>query len=135
MLSEPVTVRIANIRFLAGYRREWLVDQNVLADLRGRRTDLIGRSIGGVEESLAGYPHPLVRSALLSMLWSHEFEVNLDVRLEILARELRTNTVRRFALDEVGPSGRCHLLSDDLDVEIAEFSPQNTRHRFVRLCA
>jgi transposase InsO family protein len=39
---------------------------------------------------------------------------------EILARELRTDTVRRFALDEVGPSGRCHLLSDDLDVEIAE---------------
>jgi hypothetical protein len=39
---------------------------------------------------------------------------------EILARELRTDTVRRFALDEVGPSGRCRLLTDDLDVEIAE---------------
>jgi hypothetical protein len=82
VLHEPVTVRIANIRFLAGYRREWLVNQNVLADLRGRRTDLIGRSIGAVEESLGGYPHPLVRSALLSMLWRREFEVNLDVRLE-----------------------------------------------------
>jgi hypothetical protein len=82
VLNEPVTVRIANIRFLAGYRREWLVEQNVLADLRGRRTDLVGRSIGAAEESLGGYPHPLVRSALLSMLWSHEFEVSLDVRLE-----------------------------------------------------
>jgi transposase InsO family protein len=39
---------------------------------------------------------------------------------EVLARELRRDTVHRFALDEVRPSDRCHLLSDDLDIEITE---------------
>jgi transposase InsO family protein len=38
---------------------------------------------------------------------------------EVLARELRTDTVRRLALDEIRPSDRCHLLTDDLDVEIS----------------
>ncbi|AFC42523.1 integrase catalytic subunit [Mycobacterium intracellulare ATCC 13950] len=37
---------------------------------------------------------------------------------EVLARELRRDTVHRFALDEVRPSQRCRLLSDDLDIEI-----------------
>jgi transposase InsO family protein len=38
---------------------------------------------------------------------------------EVLARELRTDAVRRLALDEIRPSDRCHLLTDDLDVEIS----------------
>lgn len=38
---------------------------------------------------------------------------------EVLARDLRTDTVRRLALEEVRPSDRCHLLTDDLDVEIS----------------
>jgi hypothetical protein len=82
VLNEPVAVRIANVRFLAGYRREWMVNQDVLADLRCRRADLIGRSIGAAEELIRGHPRPLVRPALLSMLWRREFEVNLDVPLE-----------------------------------------------------
>ncbi|MGO9154455.1 transposase [Mycobacterium sp.] len=39
---------------------------------------------------------------------------------EVLARELGRDTVHRFALDEVRPSGRCHLLTDGLDIEITE---------------
>lgn len=81
VLHEPVAVRIANVRFLAGYRREWLANQDVLGDLRCRRTDLVGRSFGEAEQLIEGHPRALVRSALLSMLWRREFEVNLDVRL------------------------------------------------------
>ncbi len=81
-VNEPVAARIANVRFLAGYRREWLINQDVLAELRCRRADLAGRSIDEAEKLIEGHPRPLVRSALLSMLWRHELEVNLDVRLE-----------------------------------------------------
>lgn len=81
VLNEPIAARIANVRFLAGYRREWMINQEVLADIRCRRADLIGMSIGAAEELVRGYPRALVRSALLSMLWHREFEVNLDVRL------------------------------------------------------
>jgi hypothetical protein len=41
-------------------------------------------------------------------------------KLEVSARDLRTDTVRRLALGEIWPSDRCHLLTDDLDVEISE---------------
>jgi hypothetical protein len=82
VVNEPVAVRLANVRFLAGYRREWLINQDVLAELRCRRADLAGRSIDEAEKLIEGHPRPLVRSALLSMLWRHELEVNLDVRLE-----------------------------------------------------
>jgi hypothetical protein len=82
VFNEPLAVRIANVRFLAGYRREWLVNRDVLADLRCRRADLVGRSICEAEELIEGHPRPLVRPALLSMLWRHEFGVNLDVPLE-----------------------------------------------------
>jgi hypothetical protein len=48
VLNEPVAARIANIRFLAGYRREWLINQNVW------RTYAVGEQI-----SLAGRLAPL----------------------------------------------------------------------------
>lgn len=82
VVSEPEATRLGNVRFLAGYRREWLINQDVLADLRRRRADLVGRSIGEAEDLIRGYPRPLVRSALLCLLWRGEFEVNLDVPLE-----------------------------------------------------
>jgi transposase InsO family protein len=37
---------------------------------------------------------------------------------EVLARELRTDSVRRLALGEVWPSARCHLLTDGIGAEI-----------------
>jgi hypothetical protein len=56
-------VRIANVRFLAGYRREWLVNQDLLADLLCRRADLVGRSIVEAEELIEGHPRAFVRPA------------------------------------------------------------------------
>src|SRR5258708_37675482 len=34
---------------------------------------------------------------------------------EVLTRDLRTDTVRRLALDEVRVSDRCHLLTEDVN--------------------
>jgi hypothetical protein len=82
VLNEPAAIRIANVRFLAGYRREWLLNKDVLAELRSRRSKLAGRSIYEAEQLIERYPLALVRAALLGMLWRREFEVNLDVPLE-----------------------------------------------------
>ncbi|EUA26437.1 integrase, catalytic region domain protein [Mycobacterium intracellulare] len=40
--------------------------------------------------------------------------------LEVIARELRSQSVRRFALDELMFSDRSRLLSEDLVVEVLE---------------
>lgn len=52
VVSEPDPTYLANIRFFAGYRRGWLVDLKVLAELRARREQLGGRSIAEFEASL-----------------------------------------------------------------------------------
>ncbi|QIV82036.1 TnsA-like heteromeric transposase endonuclease subunit [Mycolicibacterium frederiksbergense] len=81
IVNEPDIVRMGNVRFLAGYRREWLINQDILSELRCRRDELVGLPMLQAEAVIAGRPKPLVRPALLSMLWRHEFEVNLDHRL------------------------------------------------------
>jgi hypothetical protein len=82
IVSEPDAVRLANIRFLAGYRREWLMNQSILDELRARSTDLVGVSIGDAERRIVNRPLPLVRSSLLHMLWTQEFIADLDRPLD-----------------------------------------------------
>ena len=77
IVSEPEPTILANVRFLAGYRRGWLVNQEVLVELRSRRGRLAGKSIAEVEASFAGYPKPVVRPALMHLLWCHEFAADL----------------------------------------------------------
>ncbi len=77
VVSEPDSTYMANVRFLAGYRRGCLVNQDVLVELRARRERICGRSIAEVEASLPGYPKPLIRSALMHLLWCHEFGADL----------------------------------------------------------
>ena len=77
VVSEPDPTYLANIRFLAGYRRGWLVNQDVLVELRARREQIRGRSIAQIEASLPGYPKPLIRPALMHMLWCRKFEADL----------------------------------------------------------
>jgi hypothetical protein len=36
VLSEPPPTRLNNVRFLAGYRRNWLIDAELLRDMRSR---------------------------------------------------------------------------------------------------
>jgi hypothetical protein len=78
VLPEPAPVQLSNVSFLAGYRRDWLIDAEVLREIRSRRADLIGLSVGDAERQFPAYPQPRVRAALMHLLWSHEFRVDLD---------------------------------------------------------
>jgi hypothetical protein len=73
--SEPPQPYFDNVRFLAGYRRKWAISEPALARLRARGLD--GMSI---REALhvAGGSEPLIRAALLHMLWTHELEADLS---------------------------------------------------------
>jgi hypothetical protein len=78
VLSEPPSVQLENVRFLAGYRRDWLIDAAILHEIRTRTKDLIGVPIAEAERKITGHPQPLVRAALMHLLWCHELRVDLD---------------------------------------------------------
>jgi hypothetical protein len=79
-------VMMANIRFLAGYRRH-VVDEQLASLVL---TLAPGRSIQQVETGLESiYPKPVVRAALLALLWQRRLQAELTMSLEartILAR-------------------------------------------------
>lgn len=78
VVHEPDPILLANVRFLAGYRRSWLMNQDILTALRAQPEAFAGRSIAEVESGLAGFPKLLVRPALLNLLWCHEYEVDMS---------------------------------------------------------
>jgi len=73
---EPPGARLENVRFLAGYRRDWLFDPGLLARLR--TADLDGASLGEAFGCLPGWPEPLVRAAVLHLVWAGHLTVDLD---------------------------------------------------------
>lgn len=73
---EPPAARLENVRFLAGYRRDWLFDPGLLARLGA--ADLDGASLGDAFGCLPGWPEPLVRAAVLHLVWAGHFAVDLD---------------------------------------------------------
>jgi hypothetical protein len=73
--SEPDPIELGNVRFLAGYRRDWLFDQGVLEQLRAM--DLDGATLGAALRILPKVPEALVRSAVLHLLWQQHFTVDL----------------------------------------------------------
>lgn len=74
--SEPPEARLENIRFLAGYRRDWLFSPELLDELR--QVDLDGVSLGQAFRSLPGQSEPLVRAAIFHLLWIHDLLTDLD---------------------------------------------------------
>jgi hypothetical protein len=86
--SEPPAIELANVRLLAGYRREWLFDQAVLAELR--EADLDGMPLGAVSLALPHRQPETVAAAALHLLWKQHFLANL-------ARPLDAMTVLRIA--------------------------------------
>jgi hypothetical protein len=86
VVSEPPSVNLANVRFLAGYRRDWLINPGILDQLRCRAAELAGMCVAEAEQQITDQPHPLVRSALMHLLWRQEFTVDLT-------RPLRPSTV------------------------------------------
>jgi hypothetical protein len=53
VVSEPTSARLANVRLLAGYRSEWLINQGILDELRSRAEQLVGMNISDAERSAA----------------------------------------------------------------------------------
>ncbi|UXY26082.1 TnsA-like heteromeric transposase endonuclease subunit [Streptomyces sp. HUAS TT20] len=77
--SEPPESELANLRFLAGYRRDWLFDEDLLTEIR--EADLHGASLG---ESFRAFPNHSVwkvRAAVLRLLWCQHFVTDLTVPL------------------------------------------------------
>ncbi|WP_256260217.1 TnsA-like heteromeric transposase endonuclease subunit [Streptomyces atratus] len=74
--SEQDPAVLENIRFLAGYRRDWLFDPDLIGALRA--TDLDGMLLGDAFRLLPGCPRPLVKSAVLHLLWSGHVTTVLD---------------------------------------------------------
>jgi hypothetical protein len=73
--SEPPVVELENIRFLAGYRRDWLVSQVLLDEIRNAELD--GVATAQAISSLLPYPEPVVRAAIHHLLWIGYFTVDL----------------------------------------------------------
>lgn len=91
VVCEPPAVLLGNVRFLAGYRRERLINSDALAHVRSHRADLVGLRIDDAERQLARrIPLPYVRSALMHTLWRQELRVDLT-------RQLRPSTVLEAA--------------------------------------
>jgi hypothetical protein len=66
--TEPPRVYVENVRFLAGYRRSWLIPEEPLARLRSAELD--GKTLGEAFMCLPDLPEPYVRSAVLHLLWT-----------------------------------------------------------------
>jgi hypothetical protein len=79
MSSEPPPIELENVRFLAGYRRAWLFDPDVLDAVRSVVREAI--TLGEALSAVASYPEPSVRAALFHLLWRQEFRVDLAQRL------------------------------------------------------
>ncbi|MFC0115658.1 TnsA-like heteromeric transposase endonuclease subunit [Kibdelosporangium aridum] len=73
--SEPPHAELENVRFLAGYRRDWLFDQELLAELRA--ADLDGTTLAAACQSLPDQSRATVRSAVLHLLWQQHFTADL----------------------------------------------------------
>ncbi len=84
--TEPPGVELANVRFLAGYRRDWLFHPHLLAQLRTWNLD--GASLKDAFNCLPNESPQSVRSAVLHLLWRQELVIDLSKPLSV-GTELR----------------------------------------------
>ncbi|MFI7611404.1 TnsA-like heteromeric transposase endonuclease subunit [Nonomuraea terrae] len=77
--SEPPSAELANLRLLAGFRRDWLFDSDLLRALIA--ADLEGRTVREALAAVTGWPQRLVRSHLLHLLWKQVYGVDLTIML------------------------------------------------------
>jgi hypothetical protein len=74
--SEPPETELANIRFLAGFRNQKSFSPTLLDELT-RRDDLPGRTLGEACTGCSCWPEPVVRSAILHLVWSNHLAIEL----------------------------------------------------------
>ena len=72
--TEMPVVELENVRFLAGYRRERLVDGRLAQELRA--SDIDGLTFADAVETV-NEPHTLLRTALMHLLWTQAFTVDM----------------------------------------------------------
>jgi hypothetical protein len=77
--TEPPHAELANLRLLAGFRRGWLFDHELLDALIV--ADLAGQTVREAVGAVTGWPQRLVRSHLLHLLWRQVYRVDLTVML------------------------------------------------------
>ncbi|MGW1209963.1 hypothetical protein ACWD5F_10040 [Streptomyces sp. NPDC002499] len=89
--SEPSAIELENIRFLAGCRRPWLFDPDLLDELRS--TDLDGIPLRQAASRLAQRSESIVRAAVHHLLRSRERYADLTELLcpsSVLRRTAKT---------------------------------------------
>lgn len=74
--TEPDAVELANIRFLAGYRREWLFPVDLVAQIR--EAVLNAMSLTEAFHCLPARPVHLVKAAVLHLLWRQEALIDIS---------------------------------------------------------
>lgn len=74
--TEPAAVELTNVRFLAGYRREWLFRPEFLAQVREKNLD--GTRLGDAFRCLPRESIHHVKSAVLHLLWRQELLIDLS---------------------------------------------------------
>jgi hypothetical protein len=94
VVNERDPVQFGNVRFLAGYRREWLINQEILADTRLQCSRFAGMSIAEAETSLFGCPKQFVRPALLHLVRCNEYSVLDEPLRPSTVLELRNELCR-----------------------------------------
>lgn len=80
--TEPQPGVLDNVRFLSGYRREWLINHTIVAELRICRDELSGNALRDIEGQFAHRSRALVRSSLLHLLWRHELTFDIQQPLQ-----------------------------------------------------
>lgn len=81
LAHEPPRVEYANVRFLAGYRRRWLFDEEVLTEVQ-RVAEHLQEPLVGEIVSGAAYPKRTALPALMHLLWCQDhLTVNITERL------------------------------------------------------
>lgn len=80
--TEPEPALLDNVRFLSGYRRDWLVNADIVTELRDQRDTLSGLALRDIETRFGHHCQPLVRSSLLHMLWQHDLVFDVTKPLQ-----------------------------------------------------
>jgi hypothetical protein len=71
--SEPPVIELANIRFLAGYRRPHLIDDALVRQARAAGID--GATLAEAMKQIRG-PAPTVRATILHLIWTQELIID-----------------------------------------------------------
>ncbi|NUP48493.1 MAG: TnsA-like heteromeric transposase endonuclease subunit [Catenulispora sp.] len=77
--SEPDAVELENVRFLAGYRRDWLFDPQIIDAVD--RAELDGATLAEAFVAVPDVDEPVVRAAVFHLLWSGRLTTDLGRRL------------------------------------------------------